>query len=132
MIILKKNMVFDRCPFEHTLSIKRNLDVGFIVVSLYMDDLVLIENDLKILSDFKIFMIKEFDMTDLGELHHFLGIEVHQGKAETFISQESYAREIIKEFKMKHSNSVSTPCLTGLKLRRRVKASLSIQPCFEA
>ena len=51
-----------------------------------MDDLVLIENDLKILSDFKIFMIKEFDMTDLGELHHFLGIEVHQGKAETFIS----------------------------------------------
>ena len=68
--------------------------------------------------------MKEFDMIDLGELHHFLSIKVHQGKVGTFLSQENYAREIIKKFKMEHSNSVSTPCLTGLKLSKEGEGKL--------
>ena len=43
LMIILKNMVFKICPFEHTLYIKRNSEGGFIVVSLYADDLVLLE-----------------------------------------------------------------------------------------
>lgn len=69
---------FERCPYEHTLYIKRNDKGGFMVVGLYVDDLTFIGNDLEMLRDFKFSMMKEFEMTDLGELHHFLGINVLQ------------------------------------------------------
>lgn len=56
-----------------------------------MDDLIFTGNDSAMLSDFKVSMMNEFEMTDLGELHHFLGISVLQSRAGIFISQEKYA-----------------------------------------
>jgi len=41
-----------------------------------VDDLVFTGNNLAMLDEFKTLMMKEFDMTDLGKLHHFLVIEV--------------------------------------------------------
>lgn len=58
----------------------------FIVVSLYVDDLIFINDDFEMLADFKDFMMKEFEMTDLGELHHFIDIIVQQSKGEIFTS----------------------------------------------
>lgn len=46
------------------------------VISLYVDDLIFTGNSLEILNEFKLSMMKEFEMTNLGDLHHFLGIEV--------------------------------------------------------
>lgn len=101
------------------------------VVSLYVDDLIFIGNRSEMLDDFKLSMMQEFEMTDMGKLHHFLGIEVLQSKNGVFISQESYAKEILKKFRMEQANPVSTPCMTGLKLRK-VKENLLIPQCFEA
>lgn len=66
---------FQKCSYEHTLYIKGDVQWRFIVISLYVDDLILIGNDLKILSEFKHSVMEEFEMKDKGELHHFLGIE---------------------------------------------------------
>ncbi|XP_061989507.1 uncharacterized mitochondrial protein AtMg00810-like [Rosa rugosa] len=88
------------------------------VVSVYVDDLIFIGNSLEMLNEFKLSMMKEFEMTDLGELHHFLGIEVQQSKEGIFMSQESYAKEVVMKFKMEHANPVVTPCITCLKLSK--------------
>lgn len=116
---------FQKCPQEHTLYIKIIPSKGrFMVVSLYVDDLIFTGNDMEMLNDFKASMKQEFDMTDLGELHHFLGIEVSQSSKGIFISQGRYAREILKKFKMENANSVSTPCVTGLKLSKKGEGKL--------
>ena len=91
-------------PCEHTLYIKESPNGSFIIGSLYVDDLILTRGDMEMLNKFKKSMMKEFEMTDLGELHHFLGIEVYQSKEGIFISQESYANGILKKFKMENAN----------------------------
>ncbi|XP_028081216.1 uncharacterized protein LOC114282674 [Camellia sinensis] len=58
----------------------------------------------------------EFDMSDLGMMHYFLGIEVVQSPVGIFMSQKKYVRDILDRFRMKNCNSVSTPTEIGLKL----------------
>ncbi|KAL5583478.1 hypothetical protein UlMin_015920 [Ulmus minor] len=58
----------------------------------------------------------EFDMSDLGMMHYFLGMEVVQTDAGIFVSQKKYAQEILDRFHMKNCNSVITPVEKGLKL----------------
>ncbi|CAL5331079.1 unnamed protein product [Camellia sinensis] len=66
--------------------------------------------------NFKRSMMNEFDMTDLGLMHHFLGIEVVQSAAGNFVSQKKYVQEVLERFQMLKCNPVGTPTEIGLKL----------------
>jgi hypothetical protein len=60
----------------------------------------------------------EFEMTDLGLMKYFLGIEVDQSDDEIFICQTNYANEVLKRFRMLNCKPTATPMATGIKLRR--------------
>jgi hypothetical protein len=60
----------------------------------------------------------EFEMSMIGELSYFLGLQVKQISAGIFISQEKYLKEILKKFQMEDSSTVSTPMVVGCKLRK--------------
>ena len=87
-------------------------------VCLYVDDLIYTGNDRAMFENFKKSMMSEFEMSDLGMLHYFLGIEVVQSATGIFISQKKYVREILDRFQMKNCNSVNTPTEFGLKLNK--------------
>ena len=57
---------------------------------LYMDDLIFIGNDEIMFVEFKKSMMLEFDMTDIGKMRYFLGIEVMQRSDGIFISHKKY------------------------------------------
>jgi hypothetical protein len=63
-------------------------------------------------------MIAEFEMTDLGELHYFLGIEVWQKEDGILMSQGKYTSDILKMFRMMSCKLAKTPLEVGLKLYR--------------
>ena len=63
-------------------------------------------------------MESEFEMTDLGLMKFFLGIEVQQFESGIFISQYKYASEVLKIFNMCSCKTSPTPVITGLKLRK--------------
>ncbi|GKV28920.1 hypothetical protein SLEP1_g37906 [Rubroshorea leprosula] len=65
---------------------------------------------------FKKFMMVEVDMSDLGLMHYYLGIEVDQSATGIFISQKKYVQDILDRFRMKDCNPVSTPIDVGMKL----------------
>lgn len=65
---------FIKCPYEHTIYTKYGVNKKILIVCLYVDDLIYTSNDNTMLVDFKKSMMKEFDMTDLGLMHFFLGI----------------------------------------------------------
>jgi hypothetical protein len=69
-------------------------------------------------AQFKNSMMTTFDMTDLGRMRFFLGIEVLQRTDGIFISQCKYAQEILERFKMDHCNSVHNPAVPGFKLTK--------------
>ena len=107
---------FRKCPYEHTLYTKIGDDGKMLMVCLYVDDLIYTGNDRVMFEKFKESMMLEFDMTDLGLLHYFLGLEVIQSDAGNFICQKKYVEEILERFQMKNCNSVTTPIEKGLKL----------------
>ncbi|KAA0065976.1 hypothetical protein IC582_024267 [Cucumis melo] len=57
---------FLRCPYEHALYIKEDKYGTFLIVSLYVDDLLFIGNDKFLCDNFKNSMKKEFEMSDMG------------------------------------------------------------------
>jgi hypothetical protein len=59
---------------------------------------------------------KVFDMTDLGLLHHYLGIEVTQNPTFIFISQKKYIGELLCRFVIQDCNLVSAPMEKNLKI----------------
>lgn len=63
-------------------------------------------------------------MKNLGELGHFIGLEVKNMKDEIFLSQEGYAKKLVEKFGLKFSKKLSTPLDTSDKLRRVVRSLL--------
>lgn len=59
-----------------------------------------------------------FEMTDLGWISYFLGIEVVQQNDEIFISQKKYKGDVLNKLKMEHSKPISTSVEEKLKLPR--------------
>ncbi|XP_049368995.1 uncharacterized mitochondrial protein AtMg00810-like [Solanum verrucosum] len=65
---------------------------------------------------FKESMMKEFDMTDLGRIHYFLGSMVIQSSDGFFISQRKYVQDLLIKFQMEKCNPICTPIHPSLKL----------------
>lgn len=63
-------------------------------------------------------MTREFEMTNLGLMKYFRGLEVRQGKSGIFVSQEAYANGILKRYRMEECIPVTTPMELGAKLSK--------------
>ena len=87
-----------------------------LIVCLYVDDLMFTGNCDVLFKEFKKSMMDEFEMSDLGVMHYFLGLEVVQSDDGIFVSQKKYVGEILDRFQMKMCNPVTTPTEYGLKL----------------
>jgi len=107
---------FEKSLSEFTLYVKHNSS-EILVVSLYVDDLLITESSEKLIDEFKQYMMQAFEMSDLGLMTYFLGIEITQGKDEFFVCQKKYAKEILKKFKMDNCKEISTPMNQKEKLK---------------
>jgi hypothetical protein len=63
-------------------------------------------------------MQSEFEMSLLGELSFFLGLQIHQSNQGIFISQTKYIREMLKRFGMEDCKRVITPMQSSCKLSK--------------
>ena len=108
---------FEKCFCEHTLFIKKE-EQGVLVVSLYVDDLIYTGNSEAMLAQFKVSMMEEFAMSDLGKMKFFLGVEVIQDEEGIFINQQKYAEETLMKYGMQNCNSVRNPIVPGNKLTK--------------
>ncbi|KAL0339561.1 UNVERIFIED_CONTAM: Retrovirus-related Pol polyprotein from transposon RE2 [Sesamum radiatum] len=108
---------FRRSLSEPTLYIKSQGN-DTLIVSLYVDDLIYTGNNEKMIQVFKEDMMKTFEMSDLGLMHFFLGIEINQEKEGIFICQRKYTETLLKKFKMESCKTVTTPLVTGEKYQK--------------
>ena len=75
---------FKKSLSESTLYVKENNN-EILVVSLYVDDLFITRSSAKLIGEFNLDMMQVFEMTDLGLMTYFLGMEIKQGKDQVFI-----------------------------------------------
>ncbi|CAN6545947.1 unnamed protein product [Malus baccata var. baccata] len=77
------------------------------------------------MEEFKEEMMKRYEMTDLGLLHHFLGIGVIQKASSIFIHQKKYAETLLEKFGLKGCKPVSTPLIANEKLKKEDGSELA-------
>ncbi|XP_048226569.1 uncharacterized mitochondrial protein AtMg00810-like [Ricinus communis] len=109
---------FHKCPYEHTLFVKIRDEGRILIVCLYVDDLIFTGNDPAMFEKFKKSMMTEFEMSDLGLMHYFLGIEIVQSADGIFVCQKKYVREILDRFQMQDCNPASTLAEFNLKINK--------------
>lgn len=108
---------FTRCDCEPTLYNKKQEEGGLLLVCLYVDDIIYMGNSQSQVYNFKLKMMQNFEMTDLGVLKYFLGLEVQQDEEGIFLSQRSYAEKLLKRYNMQHCKPITTPMNNGEKLQ---------------
>ena len=117
----------NRTLLEMTRSILKAMNVPnyrkeegetLLIVAIYVDDLFVTGNTLKVISEFKKEMSSKFEMTDLGKLTYYLGIEVHQTEEGIEVKQEGYALKILKEAGLESCNHTQVPMEFGLKVSK--------------
>ena len=86
----------------------------FIIVCLYVDDLIFMSTSPSLVKEFKEAMKSEFEMSDLGEMQYFLGMQIKQTNVDISIGQSKYVEDLLKRFNMHGCKLVSTPYLLGL------------------
>jgi hypothetical protein len=86
-----------------------NRGTDFLLVQIYVDDIIFGGSSHSPVSRFQEMMESEFQMSMMGELTFFLGIKVKQMKQGTFVHQGKYTKELMKKFNMTELKPVSTP-----------------------
>lgn len=94
-----KDLKFVKCTQEQALY-TREEDGGAVIVGIYVDDLIITGKSREDINQFKVQMMDEFNMSDLGLLSYYLGIEVEQGEKQISLRQSAYACRILKQFGM--------------------------------
>ena len=66
-------------------------------------------------------MHSEFEMSMMGELNFFIGLQIKQLKEGTFINQAKYIRDLLKRLNIKESKTMKTPMSSSIKLNKDEK-----------
>ncbi|GJV61681.1 putative zinc finger, CCHC-type containing protein [Tanacetum coccineum] len=88
---------------------------NFIILVLYVDDILLASNNIDLLHESKRFLSRNFDMKDLGEASYVIGIEIHRDRAngKLGLSQKAYIERVLNRFNMQHCSPTVAPVIKG-------------------
>jgi hypothetical protein len=88
----------------------------FLLVQIYVDDIIFDGSSHTLVSRFQEMMENEFQMSMMGELTFFLGIQLKQTKEGIFIHQAKYMKDLMKKINMAELKPVSTPMIMAMAL----------------
>ncbi|GJR14706.1 putative ribonuclease H-like domain-containing protein [Tanacetum coccineum] len=108
---------FYRGQIDKTLFIKR-VKGDILLVQVYVDNIIFGSSKKSLCTDFKQIMHKRFQMSSIGELTFFLGLQVKQKEDGIFISQDKYVGEILKKFGFSSIRTANTPMETNKALTK--------------
>ncbi|KAJ0978704.1 hypothetical protein J5N97_014178 [Dioscorea zingiberensis] len=113
---------FERSPHEHAVY-KRCIGESRLLIGVYVDDLIITGSNPEEIKNFKRQMMEKFNMSDLGLLSYYLGIEVCQTSHGISLCQSGYASKILERTGMADCNSCQTPMESRLKLSKNSEDS---------
>jgi hypothetical protein len=110
--VLKINKYFiDACEVD-----VKHSDDKVVIIVLYVDDLIITRDHTHNIEITKDQLKQAFEITDLGLMHYFLGMQVWQEEGRIMLSQTKYALDVLKKFNMSDCKPSNTPCEARLKL----------------
>ena len=85
----------------------------FLLVQIYVDDIIFGGSSHALVSKFSEQMSREFEMSMMGELQFFLGLQIKQTPQGTFVHQAKYTRDLLRRFDMSDLSPQPTPISTS-------------------
>lgn len=106
----------DRCVYY------KNSGTKFMIMTLYVDDILLASNDVSYLMDIKSWLSSNFEMKDMGEAAYILGIKISRNREKRLLSlsQETYIENVLKRFHMHTAKPMDTPICKGEALSKNM------------
>ena len=109
---------------DNTLFTKKKSS-DLIIVQIYVDDIIFGSTCQDMRDDFAKIMHDEFEMSMMGELNFFLGLQIKQMEDGIFFNQSKYIKEMLKKFGLEESKPMKTPMSSDTKLTKE-EASESV------
>ncbi|GJX10165.1 retrovirus-related pol polyprotein from transposon TNT 1-94 [Tanacetum coccineum] len=91
---------------------------NLIIVQIYVDDIIFNSTCQDMCDEFAKIMHDEFDMSMMGGLNFFLGLQIKQMEDGIFFNKSKYIKEILKKFGLEESKSMKTPMSSDTKLTK--------------
>jgi hypothetical protein len=92
-----------------TTLFTKKIEKDLFVLQIYVDDIIFGSTNQDFCEEFGKMMANEFEMSMIGELSYFLGLQIMHLKNGTFVSQSKYIKDMFKKFGMNESKAISTP-----------------------
>jgi histone deacetylase 1/2 len=109
---------FSASKSDTSLFIYRKFNVTMFML-IYVDDIIVVSSSQEATNAMLTALGKEFALKDLGDLHYFLGLEVHKVSDGLILNQEKYARDVLARVGMTHCSGMSTPLSSSEKITAR-------------
>ncbi|GJT17155.1 retrovirus-related pol polyprotein from transposon TNT 1-94 [Tanacetum coccineum] len=102
---------------DNTLFTKKK-GSNLIIIQIYVDDIIFGSTCQDMCDEFAKIMHDEFEMSMMGELNFFLGLQIKQMEDGIFFNQSKYIKEILKKYGLEESKSMKTPMSSDTKLMK--------------
>ncbi|GJU87989.1 retrovirus-related pol polyprotein from transposon TNT 1-94 [Tanacetum coccineum] len=102
---------------DNTLFTKKKSS-NLIIVQIYVDDIIFGSTCQDMCDEFAKIMHDEFEMSMMGELNFFLGLQIKQMEDGIFFNQSKYIKEMLKKFGLEDSKPMKTPMYSDTKLTK--------------
>ncbi|KAD6796314.1 hypothetical protein E3N88_07210 [Mikania micrantha] len=114
---------FTRGSIDKTLFIKK-VGQHKLLVQIYVDDIIFASSDPKLCNDFTELMKKKLEMSAMGELQFFLGLQIKQSTDGIFIHQSKYTKDLLKKFALQNCKPCSNPMSSTTQLDADLKGKV--------
>ena len=96
-------------------------------LTLYVDDILLIGNDIPMLQSVKVWLSKNFTMKDLGEASYILGMKICRDRSKRMLglTQGTYIKKLLKRYSMENSKRGLIPMSHGVSLSKKISPKTS-------
>src|SRR3954463_7329817 len=105
---------------DHCVCLKLS-KVRFLILTLYVDDILMASHDKKLVSETKEWLSSQFDMKDIGEVVYVFGVKIllNNSRRTLGLLQETYVKKILICFNMTKAKPIDTPVIKnhGLNLK---------------
>ena len=100
--------------YKNLFLLKQGIDT--LIVQIYVDDIIFGGSSHALVAKFADLMSRKFEMSIMGELTFFLGLQIKQTREGTFVHQGKYTKDLLKKFDMGEAKPLSMPMLTMMAL----------------
>lgn len=117
-----RNHKFKRTASDHCAYVQRFPNGNFIILLLYVDDMLVVGQDANMIRKLKEDLSKFFDMKDLGPAKQILGMKIVRDRTtrRLWLSQQGYIERVLKRFNMDDAKPVSIPLAGHFKLDKKM------------